>query len=381
MASKKNSAILMMYASTEQDPDMLYRSGLFIPDPFLVFETNQGNTIAVVNQLEYGRVKRESKFKDVWPLETIIKEIRKTKNIKKPELFDVADYCLHLLEASSIKIPSHFQAELAFQLQSAGYRMEIVSGTFYPQREKKQNHEIRAIRYANRASAAAIRKAEEVLQHSTIHKNTLVYDGKQLTSERLRAMIDKTCLDYGCIPSNTIVAGGKQACDPHCQGSGPLRPNEFIIIDVFPRDTRTGYYGDLTRTFLKGKASALQKKLISTVQAAQKRAIDALAAGVSGQAIHNKVANFFIQTGYKNERSSFGPEGFIHGTGHGVGLALHEAPRVSPSGPKLKENAVLTVEPGLYYPDIGGCRIEDVLRVKKGGAEKLSQLHYRWLIP
>jgi Xaa-Pro aminopeptidase len=104
----------------------------------------------------------------------------------------------------------------------------------------------------------------------------LLLDGKPLTSERVRFAIEVACLEAGGVAADTIVAGGDQACDPHCRGSGPLRPNELVIIDIFPRITGTGFHGDMTRTYLRGCASEAQSKLVDAVRAAQKAAIGAI---------------------------------------------------------------------------------------------------------
>jgi Xaa-Pro aminopeptidase len=184
----------------------------------------------------------------------------------------------------------------------------------------------------------------------------------------------------GSASQGAIAAGGAQACDPHCRGSGLLRPNQLIILDVFPRVTKTGYFGDLTRTFLKGHASEPQQKLVAAVRSAQKIALNRIKAGIRGHTVHAEIMRHFEDLGYKTEDRETGPVGFIHGTGHGLGLEIHEPPRMSDGGPRLKKHQVVSVEPGLYYPEIGGCRIEDVVRIKPDGVEMLSKLHYRWLI-
>ncbi|HLS28317.1 MAG TPA: M24 family metallopeptidase, partial [Opitutales bacterium] len=141
-----------------------------------------------------------------------------------------------------------------------------------------------------------------------------------------------------------------------------------------------GYHGDMTRTFLKGKASDQQKKLVATVLAAEQKALKEVKAGTTGAAIHDGVVQYFKEAGYETRISGGDPEGFFHGTGHGLGLEVHEAPRLSVNGPVLDAGHVVTVEPGLYYRGIGGARIEDVVWVRDDGAEMLSEYHYRWEI-
>ena len=151
------------------------------------------------------------------------------------------------------------------------------------------------------------------------------------------------------------------------------------MIDIFPRVTRTGYYGDMTRTFLRGRASDRQRALVATVRAGQLAALKAIRAGVNGRDVHQKVVDLFTARGFETKRSPEGSVGFFHGTGHGLGLAVHELPRLSSTVDyTLKKNAVVTVEPGLYYPGLGGCRIEDVVQVTTGAPKMLSRYHYRW---
>jgi Xaa-Pro aminopeptidase len=279
-----------------------------------------------------------------------------------------------------VEVPADFPAIYYAKLFEAGYRVHIVEGAFFPKRAKKTDAEARAIKQGNAASAAGIRAAEAVLRASTIEGDRILYEGRALTSERLRSVIDQACLEKGATASRTIVAGGLQACDPHEVGRGVLRPNQLIIIDVFPQVQKSGYHGDMTRTFLKGKANPAQRSLVKAVRDAQTAAMDSVKAGVKGDAVHAAANAVFEAEGFVTERRKSGFVGFIHSTGHGLGLEVHEAPRVSKDAPKLKAGHVITIEPGLYYPEIGGCRIEDVVRVTKDGYEKLSNMHYRWEI-
>ncbi|HXF09558.1 MAG TPA: Xaa-Pro peptidase family protein, partial [Desulfuromonadaceae bacterium] len=181
-------------------------------------------------------------------------------------------------------------------------------------------------------------------------------------------------LQAGGLAAHTIVAGGKQACDPHEGGYGPLRANELIILDIFPRSQKTGYFGDITRTVVRGRAGEAQRKLYATVWQGQKIAFNKMRAGTPTSDIHNAVHDYFVRQGYKTGRRNGRMEGFFHGTGHGLGLEIHEAPRVgSTSTGKLKAGQVVTVEPGLYYPEIGGVRLEDVALVTGNGPRNLTR--------
>ena len=377
----KSSTIRLLYAASESSADLLYLSGVFVPDPFLVIIA-QKKSYAVVSQLEFGRVAKQSKFDEVMLLETIRQKTADNLQISLAEVGpgELMVYFAQRFAVKKIEVPADFPALYYARLFEAGYRIEVVEGAFFPKRGKKTDAEVRAIRQGNAASAAGIRAAEAVLRAATIDGNRILYEGKTLTSERLRSIIDQACLEKGATASHTIVAGGRQACDPHEGGHGALRPHELIIIDVFPRVQKTGYHGDMTRTFLKGKASPAQRALVKAVRNAQAAAMAQVKAGIKGDAVHAAAKKVFDKAGFVTERRKWGFVGFIHSTGHGLGLEVHEAPRVSKGAPKLKVGQVITVEPGLYYPEIGGCRIEDVVRVTKDGCEKLSSLHYRWEI-
>jgi Xaa-Pro aminopeptidase len=258
-------------------------------------------------------------------------------------------------------------------------KIEVADGAIFPQSEIKTDAEATALREGNRASAAGIGAAERVLRASKIKNGKIIYQGSVLTSERLKIAIETACIEAGAVSLNTIAAGGDQACDPHHRGSGPPRPNELIIVDVFPRVTATGFYGDMTRTFLKGRASDAQRALVATVREGQLFALKTIKAGVNGQDVHAGVNAIFTRRGYETKRTEEGSVGFFHGTGHGLGLEVHEPPRVSGSvSYRLKKGSVVTVEPGLYYPGLGGCRIEDVVQVTVSKPKMLSKFHYDW---
>jgi len=199
----------------------------------------------------------------------------------------------------------------------------------------------------------------------------LEWSGKVLTSELLRAEIDTAILRAGGLPANTIVAGGDQACDPHERGHGPLKANSLIILDIFPRAATSGYYGDLTRTVVRGRANAEQRRLWETVNEGQALALRKMKPGVDGLDLHNEVKQFFTDHGYPTEVRDGKQTGFFHGTGHGLGLEIHEHPRFQKT--VFKVGQVLTVEPGLYYPGLGGVRTEDVVAITKRGIRMLSK--------
>jgi Xaa-Pro aminopeptidase len=377
----KSSTIRFLYAASDASADALYISGVFVPDPFLAIIT-QKKSYAVVSQLEHSRVAKQSKFDEVMLLETVRKKTAENLQISASKVGagELMVYFVQHFGARKVEIPANFPAAYYAKLLEAGCNIHIVEGAFFPERSKKTDTEARMIKQGNAASAAGIRAAEAVLRAATIEGDRIIYEGEALSSDRLRNIIDQACLKRGATASHTIAAGGRQACDPHEAGRGLLRPNELIIVDVFPRIQRTGYHGDMTRTFLKGRATPAQRALVKAVQVSQRAAMEMVRSGVKGGAVHAVAESVFENLGFVSERRNGDFVGFVHSTGHGLGLEVHEAPSVSKGAPILKVGQVITIEPGLYYPEIGACRIEDVVRVTKDGYEKLSTLHYRWEI-
>ena len=154
------------------------------------------------------------------------------------------------------------------------------------------------------------------------------------------------------------------------------------MVDIFPRRVEDGYWGDMTRTFLKGKASDAQRRMVRTVKRGHELGMSMIKPGVTGGKVQDAVEAFFAKEGYKTIKNSREPEGFFHALGHGVGLQVHEGPAIRPGAKnKLKKGMIVTIEPGLYYRGLGGCRIEDVLHVISGGSEKISSAPYKWEIP
>jgi Xaa-Pro aminopeptidase len=149
----------------------------------------------------------------------------------------------------------------------------------------------------------------------------------------------------------------------------------LIILDIFPRDAKSGYFGDMTRTVVRGRASEEQRQLWQTVREGQELALKKMKPGIDGLTVHNEVKQFFTNRGFPTEVRAGRQVGFFHGTGHGLGLEIHEFPRFQKT--VFKVGQVLTVEPGLYYPGLGGVRIEDVAVVTKSGNRLLSRFEKR----
>lgn len=367
---------LLLYADA-RSADMLYFGRFNAPDPFIALGIGR-KKIAVLNALEFGRARKDSGFDVVLPLEPWLKKARETHPGAKVGIAEVIALLARHYRQKAFVVPENFPAGLCDRLRALGLTLTPVV-TLFPERELKTREEIAAIREGNRCSALGIAAAEKILRESKIKAGKLVHRGAVLTSERLKTAIEIACLEAGALSIDTIAAGGDQACDPHERGHGPLRAGQLIIVDVFPRVTATGYHGDMTRTFLKGRASEAQHNLVAAVHTAQLAALSVVRAGVNGRHVHQQCLDVFARHGYETKHTPRGSVGFFHGTGHGLGLDVHELPRMSGAVDYiLKKGSVVTVEPGLYYPGLGGCRIEDVVQVTDGKPKMLSSAPYEW---
>jgi Xaa-Pro aminopeptidase len=360
----------VIFASSEQSAEMLYATRFFVPDPFL-FLQQKGKKTVLLSDLEIDRGRKQATVHEVVSLSEVEGPLEKKLKSKPPIEQTIAVF-LRQKRVRRALVPYDFPLGLAHELAKGGTTLIPANGLFWPEREFKSADELKSMELAIRITEIGLARGIEVLRAAEIKQgNRLVWGGKPLTSEILRAEIETAILRVGGQPSNTIVAGGDQACDPHDRGSGPLKANTLIILDVFPRQTDTGYFGDLTRTVVRGKASEAQKKLWYTVREAQELALRNIKVGESGSALQDKVSNFFVERGYPKELRNGRWVGFFHGLGHGLGLDIHESPRIAKT--QFRTGQVLTVEPGLYYPGIGGVRIEDDGVVTEKGFKLLSR--------
>ena len=369
MAIKPELARLIV-APSDTDADMLYATRIFIGDPF-IFLQQKGKRILVLSDLEIDRAKKNAKADEFVMFNQLEREVQ-GKAKKAPPYEKVLAHFLTKRGVKRALVPANFPLGFANEIKRNGIALETSNGLFWPAREKKTAEEIRLLERALRMTETGMKRGMEILKTSKLGTGKkLKWSGKTLTSEILRAEIDSAILRAGGVPTNTIVAGGDQACDPHERGFGPLRADSLIILDIFPRDGKTGYWGDMTRTVVRGRASEQQRKLWEAVKAGQTLALKRIKAGVDGMSIHQAITELFERRGFPTEVRNGRRVGFFHGTGHGLGLEIHEYPRLQKV--VLKAGQCLTVEPGLYYPGIGGARIEDVVIVEKNGCRILSK--------
>jgi Xaa-Pro aminopeptidase len=364
---------LLLVSDSERDANMLYAVGMFVPDPFIFLRSRRRDYI-VMSDLEIDRARKQAPHCCVLSLSRYQKKLR-GEGIKRPGVGDVIPALLRERGIRRVVVPQDFPFGLAADLQRHGIAVKPRPGNLFPAREYKSAAEVRKLSAALLMAEIGMAEAIQVLDRAKIGKGRrLLYHDVPLTSEKLRAVIDTAILQAGGLAAHTIVAGGKQGCDPHEGGYGPLRAHEPIILDIFPRSQKTGYFGDITRTVVRGHASEAVRKLYDTVLQGQKLAFQKMRPGMPTAEVHQAVQEYFVREGYRTGRRKGRMQGFFHGTGHGLGLEIHESPRVGPnSAGVLQAGQVITVEPGLYYPEIGGVRLEDVALVTKASPRNLTR--------
>jgi Xaa-Pro aminopeptidase len=365
------STSFLLYGLPAHNPDLLYALGATVSDPLIYITTPRGRFV-IARDTETDVLKRKVTGAAILTHSDYFRKA-KSKTSKPTD----ADLCLVLLREKGIRRVAVHRDTPVFMtdhLRKHGIRVDIGDFPVFPKRLIKTAAEIKAITAAQTATFQAMGHVEKILRASRIQGKNLHYKGKTLTSEYLHAAAKMVLIEkgYDC-PQDIIIACGNASTEPHNRGSGPIRPHQSIIVDIFPRSIATGFFGDATRTFCKGTPSAALQRMYFAVQEAQEMAIRMIRPGVDGQTIHNAIHTFFRRAGFTTGMSKGRSVGFTHGTGHGLGLALHEEPtRISASSCILKAGNVVTVEPGLYYPGIGAIRIEDVVVVTKTGGKVLG---------
>ncbi len=373
---------LLFYADAYRFPDVYYATGFLAPDPFITLDAD-GEIVIVTSPLEYGRAEKQSRATAVRNMDDFgLTELSRRGVIGDELIATVGQRFLEERRVRRVAVPGYFPIGLADRLRAAG--IEIVVDDDVPLRRRhKRPEEVAWIETTQRATEAAWATGVAALRRATASEadGTLILDGTTFTAERLRAIVETELLGLGCAtPESTITAPGKQAADPHAIGSGPLRPGEAIVMDIYPMHAGTRYYADMTRTVSKGPPSGEIVRMYEVVKRAQDAGIAALRPGITGREVHELVEDVIFEAGYdtlrpgqKHGGNGGAPRGFIHGTGHGVGLQIHEAPFIGRAGAKpLEEGDVVTVEPGLYDPAVGGVRLEDMLVITAGGARNLT---------
>ncbi len=363
---------LLIIAASERDANLYYATRFIAPDSFVFIQIG-GRKFLLMSDLEVDRARSQSEADEVLSLSRLSADYRKRKGERVSFIVLIADF-LQRRKIKSLLVPGDFPLLYADAFRKMGFKMETKPDPFFDERAIKSPKEIRAIETALRHTEAACREACKVIAGSQIRRGKLYHRGKILTSEEIKRIVNVALMERGCVAQHTIIAPGIQAVDPHNEGSGPLKANEPIVMDIFPQSMETRYYADLSRTVVRGKASPKLKRMFAAVREGQEIAYRMIRHGADGGRIHGEIHKRFERLGFRTGEMNGRMQGFFHGTGHGVGLEIHEPPRISIGKDILKAGQVVTVEPGLYYEDAGGVRLEDMVVVTKTGCRILNRL-------
>lgn len=375
--SMKKSTIPMLLANSKASADDIrYATGFHAPDEFFLLLDGR-KQVLFLPVMEAARARQCAPRSEIVTTE-MLKNLVKLDSPSRGLVSCFANQVAGFLASrgySVVRVPEDFPFAMVGALQAHDIHT-ILSPPPFPQRAVKCAREVRAIAKSQRIAVAGLQAAVQTLHAAEVAPDgRLRLDGRWLTSERLRATIESAMLLRGGVAAaGTIAAGGRQAAKPHEAGHGVLYAGTSIVLDIFPRDVLSGYWGDLTRTVVKGTASATLWRMYRAVAEAQQLAFGLLRPGVSLRRVHRAVADYFEANGFPQKLSPPGCEkGFIHGLGHSVGLSLHEQPGLRENPGRLRAGHVLSVEPGLYDPSIGGIRIEDLVEITPTGYKILAK--------
>jgi Xaa-Pro aminopeptidase len=357
----------------DSNSDLYYTAGFGAPDPFMAVYTPEASAV-LVSSLEYGRAKKEARVDHVKRHADYDMNEKRAEHGPETAAKLVHAEFLADMGCDSVAVGRQFPVGVADDLREEGIAVEQDRDNVVQDiRATKTDEEIEHVRETQRANEAAMARAEELIRGADRRDGVLYHDGDPLTSEFVQQEIEIELLRHGCALDDTIVAGGPQGADAHERGNGPLPADAPVIVDIFPRDKDSKYHSDMTRTFVNGTPSEGMVERYEVTKEAFDAALDAVEPGVTGEDVNQAVVDVFEDHGYPTIFTDPETEhGFIHSTGHGVGLDVHEMPSVSRGGNELQPGHVITIEPGLYQPDEGGVRIEDIVVVTEDGYENLT---------
>ena len=359
-------------------PGVYHRIRFLCGDMTVFLDLGAGRTHLIVRNIELPRAKKAGRAKHIWCPE----DLAPTGGLSSDRDTSFAQATAELLVREEIEqIDGDYMLPLLFVnvLQRRGITVRLDPDLGRVDRRMKDAWEVEQLRASQQHTEAAIRYAYDTIAAARVIDGVLNHEGEALTADRLRSMIAIFLLERGLSnPNDCIVAPGIIGADCHHRGTGPLRIDEPIIIDVFPMHTMTRYWGDCTRTLLRGEPNPLFMRMHEHVVEAKTAAIAACRAGRTGAAVHQAVLDVFNREGYHiGMPPDDAPDDLVfypHGTGHGIGLECHEPPILDSLCGDLYNGDALTIEPGLYCKALGGVRVEDMVIARPDGCENLNEL-------
>jgi Xaa-Pro aminopeptidase len=372
-------ADILIYADTVRSAELRHEVPVSIGDAFLYAE-HDGTRQIVVSALETPRL--EGLGFELHPYEEFGADELRRSGLSWLEIDD--EITLRAVGALGIEqatVPGTFPLLLADKLRAKGVELVPDQDFFVERRRVKSDAELAGIRRAQAAAEAGMTAARDLLRRAGQNGKGLEVDGEPLTSERIRAAISQAFLAHGASGDEFVVSHGPQSAIGHHAGAGQIEPGEPVVIDLWPRDNESACCADMTRTYVVGDVPAELAEWHRLCKEALDRAVGDVRPGVTGKSVYDGSCEIFEAAGYPTQRTKRAgetlDEGFFHSLGHAVGLEVHELPVLGMVGHEtLRPGEVFAVEPGLYRPGFGGCRLEDLVVVTETGAEKLTSFPY-----
>ena len=370
---------VLIYADSIKSADMRHEVPIPVPDAFLYGERN-GSRHVLAHSMETARMGGlglELHPPEEYGFDELVKSGMPRDQIR-------VELVRRACEAWGIDdavVPPAFPLEIADALRESGVQVGADRELFAQRRRVKTGPQLEGVRRAQRAAEAGMAAARDLLRRARPEHGILAVDGEPLTSERVKLELERVFSQHECSADEMIVSHGPQSAIGHHMGEGPISPGEPVIIDIWPRDRESGCYADMTRTFVVGEPPPEIAEWHGLVLESLQRSMAEMRPGAQDKHVNDVASEVFERAGHKTARSKepgkpLG-EGFYNGLGHGVGLEVHEEPVLGIlAKDELVAGDVITVEPGLYRPDIGGVRLEDLVLVTENGIENLTNFPY-----
>lgn len=367
----------LIYDDAVRSPELRHEIAEAIGDP-VIFLEHEGKRIVVAGVFEVPMLAtREDVVDEVWDYtelgwNDLVKDQSFAEVDIGPELVARA---VQRVGADKVCVPATFWALAADYLRDKGIDVVVDPDEWARRRRRKTPWELEGIERAQRATETAMLTAARMLREAEpASENRLRFEGEILTAEWIRESMSAELLAQGCESEEILVHSGDACLSGHDPGLGPILQDTTCVIDCFPRDRRSGAYTDMTRTFVPGTPSEDVVRLHGHVRKALDLAYESIKPGAANA--HKKVSDYFHSQGFPTLDHHDGPgfpeQGFNHSLGHGVGLQVHERPRVGRRPEALEEGDVIAIEPGLYFEGIGGVRLEDTVMVTDKGFEHFT---------
>jgi len=380
---------LVIGESTLGNPELAYVAGTMIPRGGIFIKRRRFEPILVVSNIDVGNAKR-GRVSDVRTYSDYGYENLIQRHGRERAYVMLVDLILRAVRSRGrVGVYGHNEFSRLLStvdsLRRLGHKIagEKDASLIESLRDTKDSSETRTIRSVGSRASSVVEQTQRMLGDCVVRSGKLKSKGKTLTVGMVKSRINTLLAEQDLIaPEGTVFAVGARSADPHEMGdpADPIKAGVPIVFDLFPVGAE-GYWFDLTRTFVVGKAPRKVKDMFDAVLEVQLASLDSIQENISASKVMNSACDLFEQRGFKTIRATLKGDrnaakvGFIHSLGHGVGLTIGERPYLSLfSDDTLRKNQVVTVEPGLYKPRVGGVRIEDTVLLKGRRVENLTAL-------